>query len=236
MLRRLIVNADDFGLSAGINRGIIDAHEKGIVTGASLMVRGAAAAAAADYARANERLSVGLHIDLAEWFYRDDAWRPLYQVVDPTDQGAVEGEARRQLAAFIALVGRSPTHLDSHQHVHREEPLRSVAEQLAKELDAPLRHFSAVSYCGRFYGQTAKGFSMPDAISVEALVEVLGQIPMGISELACHPGYADDVESMYRSERATEVATLCDPRVRAAVVEHGIELIGFQQLKQTRSN
>ena len=49
--RVLIVNADDFGLSAGVNRGIVEAHERGIVTSASLMVRRPAAREAADYAR-----------------------------------------------------------------------------------------------------------------------------------------------------------------------------------------
>jgi glycosyltransferase involved in cell wall biosynthesis len=94
-MRRVIVNADDFGLSAGINRGIVEAHERGIVTSTSLMVRGDAAAAAADYGRQDSRLSVGLHIDLAEWIYRDDAWSPLYQVVDLADPAAVEREVRR---------------------------------------------------------------------------------------------------------------------------------------------
>src|SRR5436190_23980393 len=66
MRRAVIVNADDFGQSAGINRGIIEAHERGIVTSASLMVRWPAAPAAAAYACAHRGLSVGLHVDLGE--------------------------------------------------------------------------------------------------------------------------------------------------------------------------
>jgi len=61
--RRLIVNADDFGLRAGVNRGIIEAHKNGIVTSASLMVNRPYAAEAADYARGHPKLSVGLHFD-----------------------------------------------------------------------------------------------------------------------------------------------------------------------------
>src|SRR5512144_520435 len=95
--RYLIVNADDFGLSAGVNRGIIRAHEQGIVTSASLMVRWPAAADAARYALQHPRLSVGLHLDLAEWVYRDDQWTPLYRVVPPEDQSAVAAEVERQL-------------------------------------------------------------------------------------------------------------------------------------------
>src|SRR5919199_1733575 len=117
--RALIVNADDFGLSPGINAGVAAAHERGIVTSASLMVRWPAAGEAAAYARAHPALSLGLHVDLGEWAYRDGAWVQLYQVVPEDDRAAVAEELSRQLAAFRALVGRHPTHLDSHQHVHQ---------------------------------------------------------------------------------------------------------------------
>ena len=63
--RYLIVNADNFGLSVGVNHGIIETHEHGIVTSASLMARWPAAAAA--YARAHPRLGLGLHLDIGEW-------------------------------------------------------------------------------------------------------------------------------------------------------------------------
>ncbi|HET6878854.1 MAG TPA: ChbG/HpnK family deacetylase, partial [Pirellulales bacterium] len=223
-------NADDFGLSAGINRGIIEAHERGIVTSASLMVRGSGAAAAADYGRKDSRLSVGLHIDLAEWIFRDGAWTPLYQVVELADPAAVEQEVLRQLDAFNDLLGRPPTHLDSHQHIHRDEPLRTVAQRLAAKLKVPLRHFSAVQYCGSFYGQSAKGDPVPEAIRADALLAVLRCLPPGITELACHPGYPDDVETTYRAERACEVAALCDPRLRQVALEQRIELVNFSAI------
>src|SRR5437762_1183195 len=116
--RFLIVNADDFGLSAGVNRGIIEAHERGIVTSASLMVRWPAVAAAAAYAREHPALGVGLHLDLGEWEYSNGDWVARYEVVPLDDAAAVAAEAGRQLAAFRGLMGRDPDHLDSHQHVH----------------------------------------------------------------------------------------------------------------------
>ena len=94
--RRLIVNADDFGQSEGINRGIIQAHDRGIVTSASLMVRWPAAAAAAAWAREHPQFSVGLHIDLGEWAFRAGEWTPLYQVVELDDTESVAGEVDRQ--------------------------------------------------------------------------------------------------------------------------------------------
>ena len=96
----LIVNADDFGQSPGINRGIIEAHEHGIVTSASLMTRWLAAGEAASYAREHPELSVGLHLDLGEWVYRAGSWVPLYTVIPVDDKLAVEHEVFRQLDVF----------------------------------------------------------------------------------------------------------------------------------------
>jgi hypothetical protein len=88
----LVVNADDLGMSEGVNRGIIEAHERGIVTSASLMVRWGAVREAAAYAKEHPRLGVGLHLDFAEWCIRDDQWVPLYEVVYLNDTAAVRRE------------------------------------------------------------------------------------------------------------------------------------------------
>src|SRR5712691_2223324 len=106
----LIVNADDFGQSAGINRGIIETHERGVVTSASLMVRWPAANDAARYAREHAELSVGLHLDFGEWIYRDDEWRPLYEVISMDDDRIeVVNEIVHQLETFRSLMGKQPT-------------------------------------------------------------------------------------------------------------------------------
>src|SRR5690349_17679403 len=139
MPRYLIVNADDFGLSHGVNRGIIECAESGILTSASLMVRWPAAAEAAAYAKQNPKISIGLHVDLGEWVLRNGEWESLYKVVDAEDKLEVDAEITHQLAEFRRLVGRDPSHLDSHQHVHRNEPARAVMLKLAQELGVPLR-------------------------------------------------------------------------------------------------
>src|SRR6185503_13954375 len=78
--RSLIVNADDFGLSPGVNAGVARTHEQGILTSASLMVRRPAAAAAAEYAQGTPALGVGLHVDLGEWARIDGEWKAVYEV------------------------------------------------------------------------------------------------------------------------------------------------------------
>ena len=211
-----------------MNRGVFAAHERGIVTSASLMVRWPAAAEAAAYGREHPDLSLGLHFDLGEWAYRDERWVPVYEVAPVDDVAAVSDEASRQLATFRRLVGRDPTHLDSHQHVHRYEPVHSVLAETARALGVPLRQYSPdVRYCGEFYGQTGKGEPFHQAITLQGLLKILAALPPGITELGCHPGEADDLDTIYRGERGVEVEVLCDPRARAAILAEGIELRSF---------
>jgi predicted glycoside hydrolase/deacetylase ChbG (UPF0249 family) len=226
--RFLIVNADDFGMSDGVNRGIIEAHERGIVTSASLMVRRRSASSAAAYSREHHPLDVGLHFDLGEWAYNGESWVPVYRVVSLDDRTVVAEELERQFSEFRRLIGRDPTHLDSHQHVHRKEPVRSAALELARRHRVPLRHFSPdVQYCGRFHGQTARGLPVPDAITIESLIAILTDLPPGFTELGCHPGRVTGEERPYGSERSTEVDVLADPSVRAVLNAEGIELRSF---------
>src|SRR5207253_418881 len=157
-------------------------------TSASLMVRWPAAEDAAAYGREHPELSIGLHLDLCEWIYGEDAWSPLYEVVTIDDREAVADEVARQLEMFRRLMGREPTHLDSHQHVHRSEPVHSI------------------------------------------MMETLKLLPEGITELGCHPGLADDLNSMYSTERMKEIEVLCDPRIRATIEDERIELCSFHSL------
>jgi predicted glycoside hydrolase/deacetylase ChbG (UPF0249 family) len=229
--RRLIVNADDFGRSHGVNHGVAVAHDQGIVTSTSLMVRWPAAREAAELASSRPLLSVGLHVDLMESVYRDGDWAQVYAVVDE-DPSEAASESRRQLAAFRSLVGRDPSHLDSHQNVHRSEPLRSVLVDLASELGVPLRHCTPeVEYRGDYYGQTAKGEPHPAVLTVEALAAVLRSLVPGTSELGCHPALQVDFETSYGSERLVELDVLCSQEIRNVLEVEEIELVSFDQAR-----
>lgn len=231
----LIVNADDFGRSRGINQGVITAYERGILTSASLMVRWPAAKPAAAYGRAHPGLTVGLHVDLGEWVFVEGAWLPLYEVVPLDDERKVAGEVSRQLVDFRRLVGREPTHVDSHQHVHRREPVRSILLGIARQLGVPLRGYNRlVRYSGDFYGQTAEGLPLPGVITVERLIAIMKALPPGVTELGCHPGHGDDLDTIYRRERAEEVMVLCDARIRAAIDSLGIRLRSFSAVAAPR--
>jgi chitin disaccharide deacetylase len=228
--RLLIVNADDLGLSEGVNAGIAEAHERGIVTSASLMTRQPAAEGAARLTQRHPTLAVGLHIDIGQWDYESGEWKIAYERCPPGDEAAVEAECRGQLETFRELLDRDPTHLDSHQHTHMEEPVAAVVEGLAAELGVPARA-RGIRYEGGFYGQSGRGEPWPRGITVEHLIELIKALPEGWTELGCHPGLGvGAAESSYGPEREQEVQTLCDPRVGAALQAQAVELRSFAAL------
>jgi chitin disaccharide deacetylase len=227
--RLLIVNADDLGLSAAVNAGVVEAHERGVVTSTSLMVRKPAAADAAALARSNPELALGLHLDLGRRDSESGEWMVAYERCAPDDKSAVEAECRAQLEAFRELLGRNPTHLDSHQHTHMNEPVASAAEGLATELGVSLRA-RGIRYEGGFYGQSGKGEPFPAGITPARLTELIETLPPGWTEIGCHPGIGVGAESSYAGEREIEVRALCDPRVRETIDREGVRLRSFAEV------
>lgn len=217
-MKVLVVNGDDFGLSAGVSRGILDAHRRGILTSTSLMVWREAAEEAARLARRAPELGVGLHLELEEGMGGDPC-------------AAVDAQLRR----FEGLMGRPPTHLDSHHDVHGDPRVLPHLLERARGLAIPLRGHSGVRCLTRFYGQWG-GSTHLEQVGVESLAEMLrGDVEPGVTELVCHPGYADaTLCSSYAEPRDREVQTLCDPRIRAALDAEGIELASFRDLASSR--
>lgn len=245
--RRLIVNADDLGRTPGVNAGIFAAHERGIVTSATLMVGFPAAVLAARELAEFPRLGVGLHVTLS-------GARPLLppdqvpSLVDdrgdlprrpdpnwPAEPAEIEREVRAQLARFRELTGRWPTHFDSHHHSHRVPRVTDVLVTLARELGVPVRRASPVvatrlaaagvattdSFVETFYG---------DGAQLGSLLEMLAGIGPGVTELMVHPGQVDDelrAGSTYLEDRERELAILTDSAVLAAIEQHGLRLTTF---------
>ena len=216
MDRNLIVNADDFGASAGVNRGILECHVDGIVTSTSLMVEGDAVQEAIALAAEHPGLGVGLHFEAASG-------------LDEQDAAAVGAELDRQLVLFERLAGRGPTHIDSHHHIHREEHLMPVFAQRAEALGVPVRGDGRVTFVGGFYAQWEWKVTELKYVSVEFLQWILREeVVEPWTEVSCHPGYPDPAyETEYDSEREAEVQTLTDPRVRETVEELGLRLATF---------
>jgi predicted glycoside hydrolase/deacetylase ChbG (UPF0249 family) len=222
------VNADDFGYGAAVNKGIVEAVDRGVVTSASLMVNTPGVDEALGLAAERPHLSLGIHVN-----FTNEAQR----LVEFDDPEICRGELRRQFDLFVRLTGRIPTHIDSHQHVHRREACRASFRELAAEHGIPLREQPPVTFKGGFYAQWEYGVSDASKVSFEAVERILRtEVGDGLYELAVHPGYFDpSVEYVYHKDREAELATLCDSRVRDLLAEEGIQLISYLDLSRARA-
>lgn len=223
-MKFLIINADDFGYGSGVNRAIARLHDQGVVTSAGLMVNTPGTVEAVALAAVRPRLSLGLHVN-----FTNEAQR----LVEFDDPEVCRRELRRQFDQFVALTGRPPTHLDSHQHVHRRPRCQPSFVELAEEHGLPLRDRPPVTFKGGFYGQWEHGVSQPEKVSFEALTSIVStELRRGIYELVVHPAYHDvAADYVYHRDREWERETLSDPRLPALLRDHGVELISYHQLK-----
>ena len=252
MARRLIVNADDFGRAEGIDRGILRAHRDGIVTSTTLMTNAPATDHAAWLARESPSLDVGVHLVLTyarplsdparlRSIVREDGGfpRPTELLERAIDRDEALLEYRAQFARARELIGRAPTHVDSHHWVHDHPALSWALCELARETGAAARahdpkqrddyRSSGVRTPDRFI----RAFQHEGNVGVDSLAAIIESLPDGTSELMCHPGEPDrelSATSGYATLRPQELATLTDPRVRALIAREAIVLTTFAAL------
>jgi hopanoid biosynthesis associated protein HpnK len=148
LTRALIVNADDFGLTPGVNAGILDAHLQGILTSASLFARAPATDEAIEIARRTPTLGVGCHLTLVDGhptlpaadvptLAPDGHFRPTWLAfIRAAMTGRVAStEIERELEAQVDCIrsnGIRVTHLDAHKHVHTYPPVFAIIARLAR--------------------------------------------------------------------------------------------------------
>ena len=149
-MKQLILNADDFGMTLGVNEGIIRAHREGILTSATLMANGEAFDDAVERARANKELGVGCHLVLVggKCVATKDSVASLVDAggnlpdslplfVAKISSGIIRTEEiERELRAQIGKVraaGIEPTHLDTHKHTHAHPRVMEALGKVAKE-------------------------------------------------------------------------------------------------------
>jgi predicted glycoside hydrolase/deacetylase ChbG (UPF0249 family) len=246
-MRRLIVNADDFGMSRGVSAGILLAGRRGIVTSTTVLVTGDVdrddVAAARDAG-----IGLGLHVNLT-------LGQPLTRGASLVDEGGrfvrdarraaarasaadVEREIEAQIARFESVFKRAPSHLDTHHHVGLHAPVREVVLAAARRLGVPVRsqdepararaRTAGLRTPDHFFGESG-----PDAYwTIARTLAHLRALPPGVSEFMTHPGRFDDgiAGSRYGRQRETELAALADPAARAAARVLGIELCRFSDL------
>ena len=251
-MKRLIVNADDFGRAAGVNHGIVLAHREGIVTSTTLMTNAPGTAHAGMLAATTPGLDIGVHLVLTyakpllnpsriRSLVRDDGsfWRPSELLARSIDRREALMEYRAQFARARELLGREPTHIDTHHWIHDHPALSWAVCELARETGSAARtHTPEQRDEYRAKGVRTpdhfnREFQHPGHIEVADLLAILARLEDGVTELMCHPGEPDPelvATSAYARERPIELATLTDVRVRAALEQQRITLTTFAEL------
>ncbi|MEW8977111.1 MAG: ChbG/HpnK family deacetylase [Symbiobacterium sp.] len=271
MAKRLIVNADDYGLTAGVSRAILRAHREGVVTSTTFMVNFPWAAEMARLLEGAPGLGVGLHLNLTTGAPVLPAaavpslvgpegrfQRSLVRLLRRVRPAEAEREWSAQLERFVALVGRLPTHLDTHRYLQAYPPLCRAMLAVARRYGVPAVRvlppdffppdtFPRWSPAGpvlraalarstaliRQSGVRAPDRTLAGDFDLPGLLARLGQVGEGVTELVTHPGEVDEqlrTLSSLREQREVELAALTSPRARERVERLGIELIHFGAL------
>jgi predicted glycoside hydrolase/deacetylase ChbG (UPF0249 family) len=257
-VKRLVVNADDFGFTRDVNAGIVEAHRNGILTATTLMATGDAFDDAVRLAKETPSLDIGCHLVLV-----GSPGFPLTipQLVRAVALGRVPiyDELAKQVRRIVDA-GLGPTHLDTHKHTHLLPPVLEAVARISEEFHIPWvrRPFDfplqpgGVGFTnklmrlmnGRFRVQLERhhcrstdwfaGFRLTGRYRADDLANVIRALPDGVTEFMCHPGHCgDDLRSArtrLKESREEELRALTAPEVRQALAETGVTLANFRDL------
>lgn len=201
-MTKLIINADDFGLSEAVNYGIISAYKSGVVRSTSTMANMPGFEHAMELLKENENLGCGVHMTLScykpvllnlktivdenGYFIR----RITNEVIENMDLDEIYEEFCAQIEKVRAKT--DITHLDSHHHVHTLEKLRPVIERILEKYDLPIRggfeydfnYSKIIPLIDTFYGEN---------VSEDYFVKKIDYLKeYEIADIMCHPAYIDD--------------------------------------------
>jgi chitin disaccharide deacetylase len=230
----LIVNADDFGYSHGVNYGILDSHLNGIVNSATMMMNMPGTDHAIELAKQHPSMEVGIHLVLTcgkpllqnvpSLVHDNSHFKPLSLLKERMDIALdeLEREWTAQIEKFLAS-GLTLTHIDSHHHIHTFEELLPIVQKLAKKYNVPVRRNGSEGIKGveafsdlclvDFYG---------DGVSDDYFAKLAERVGDGkVVEVMCHPAYLDNIilnGSSYTFSRLRELEVLTNVKLPDGIV------------------
>ena len=247
---KLIVNADDFGLSRGINYGIIDAHILGILTSTTLMITMEAADHAIELSRQFPKLGIGLHLNMtlgkpltkAKTIVKEDGvfYKPKEEPNEAIfDEHEIYLEFRAQYDLFVLKMGKKPTHLDSHLYAHQKyKKAENAVLKLALEENIPVRdlatNFHKVKFLDWFKVKNGVDQDLEEILP-KRFEEMRGY---DVCELMVHPAYVDyfiTTQSSYNQPRNKELSVLISQEIKELIKINQIELIHFGELVMNKA-
>jgi predicted glycoside hydrolase/deacetylase ChbG (UPF0249 family) len=219
-LKLLVINADDFGFTADVNAGILDAHQRGVLTATTLMAHGAAFDDAVHLAQSHGALDVGVHLTLVG-APRFPETVPELLIAMARRQIHIYDELRAQIERVLAA-GIRPTHLDTHKHTHLLPPVLRQVARLSQEFGirwvrrpfdfplqargAPFSRRALNVWMGFLRGRFHRvldmnecrttdhfaGFQVTGHYDGAELARMIRSLPEGSTEFMCHPGFCTD--------------------------------------------
>lgn len=238
---KLIVNADDFGLSKGTNYGIIDAHLSGIVTSTTLMVTMPEVEHALELLKIAPMLKLGLHLNITfgkpmtncpTLLKADGTFYKVKEINSDTtfDVEEIYQEFKAQYNKFVELVKEKPTHLDSHLYAHQKyAKAKEAIIRLANEMDVPVRDVAIHGYKKVTFFDWFKHSEHQSLIEIlESKLNSLEKFE--IAELMVHPAYLDPFlqeYSSYNTPRVEELKVLTSAQSKQLIKKHNIQLINY---------
>ncbi len=242
--RTVIINADDLGYDPAVTEGILQAMRGGVVSSATLIVNSPHSERAAALAGG---LAVGLHLNLARFapvwsdFPEDFLVEGTFseQLAAKLPAEVVERETMAQLERLEALLGRPPTHVDVHKHLHRFPSVLDGLCAAVRNRALPVRSVDE----GMRQALRSRGIGTPDQFIGDAgrepywtlsrLRVALQTLSDGVTELMCHPGYSPQaIPSAYSLQREVELQTFIHPSARALLERCQAKVADFTALRR----
>lgn len=242
---QLIFNADDFGLSRGVNLGIIEAFRNGVVRSATLMANMNGFRDAVQLSSEHPELGVGIHLCLTagqpltlskELRNKQNTFHRDADIISSLSGEMVEAEFVAQIEHCLKA-GIRPTHLDSHHHVHQLDNISEAFTSVAMKYDLPTRQFpqktdnikSTSGFDDSYYR-----INSDHDISVSHIKDIVSKhASLSSLEIMTHPAFIDQElinQSSYFIPRTFELETLCDSKLIEWLSDQGIELAHFGNL------
>jgi predicted glycoside hydrolase/deacetylase ChbG (UPF0249 family) len=246
--KRLIVTADDVGLHRGMTEGAIRAHREGIVTACSIVANGVAFFDAVERLRDVPSLEIGVHLTLVEERSLTGMRFPTSYVGFVREQKnrvAIERELRAQIERVLAA-GLHVTHLNGHQHVHMWPHVFGIVSNLADEYGIGyvrrvrdrggrggiVRRLSIAALNTLGTGGSTIGVMEAGHLTADRIIDLLRHVKR-TTELVTHPGIDIDAYPHWNYDWNAETEALCDPRVRTAIADRGIQLVTPSELRSS---
>ncbi|MBI4115846.1 MAG: ChbG/HpnK family deacetylase [Candidatus Omnitrophica bacterium] len=244
-MQRLIVNADDLNLTRGVTRSILQAHDEGIVTSTTALVNLPLEIETIRKVKKRNNLGVGIHLNVTlgspvsrsarvPSLIKEEGKfkRPADYLKKMPQLREVVHEYEAQIELFQKHFGRKPDHFDTHHHLHDHPLFFQAVSHLASRWKVPVRRCQLVKDL-KTTDYLFGNLSAQDYWRKESFLSIAANLPIGTSEIGCHPGFCDSelrkISSM-QDVRLEEFKLFSDRKLRKVLADFGIELIRFSDI------